>query len=166
MLETDSTWQDPCLSRTSFSLFRFSILALLFLTLWTGIFALILLSDRPFGTQLCSIVVYTAAVALYTFSRNRNGNQPFLLSCPIVRNQLPSLTRRYISFVAALFIIQTTSLSLRSNLPTYWTTPISGTEPTRFAVILCVLCACLAIVHILTNRSLLDRAHLAVNEDS
>jgi hypothetical protein len=38
---------------------------------------LILVADRPFGIQFSSIVMYTAAVALYTFSRNRNGINRF-----------------------------------------------------------------------------------------
>jgi hypothetical protein len=35
-------------------------------------------------------VIDTAAVALYTFSRNRNDLQPFLLFSPVVRRQLPA----------------------------------------------------------------------------
>jgi len=35
-----------------------------------------------------------------------------------------------------------------------------------FTLILCVLCLCLAIVQILTNRSLLDRAHLSAQTEA
>ena len=121
---------------------------------------LILLEDRPYGIQLSSIVGYTAAVALYTFSRNRNNMQPFLLSCPVVRRQLPLLVRRYLGFLAALFVLQTTALKLRPNLPAHLSSP--SPSASLFAVILGGLCACLAIVHVLSNRSLLERAHLSV----
>ena len=71
----------------------------------------------------------------YTFSRNRNGNQPFLLSCPVVRGQLPQLIRRHLGFLAALFIVQTTALKFRPNLPAYWITP-SSRDASPFAIIL------------------------------
>ena len=132
----------------------------MFLTfIGAGIF-LALLEYRPYGIQLTSIVMYTAAVALYTFSRNRNGAQPFLLSCPVVRRQLSRLIRRHLGFLAALFLVQTTALAIRPSLPSYWVTP-SSRDASPFTLILGVLCLCLAIVQTLTNRSLLDRAHLS-----
>ena len=111
-----------------------------------------------YGIQITSMLIYTAAVALYTFSRNRNGAQPFLLSCPVVRRQLPRLVRRHLGFLAALLVAQTMALNFRPNLPAHLVTP-SSRDPSPFALILGVLCLCLAIVQILTNRSLLDRAH-------
>ena len=161
MLDQDLTCcQDPCCTRQPFSILRFSVLALLFLTAIPGtVIFLILLADRPYGIQLSSIVAYTAAAALYTFSSNRGG-QPFLLSCPVVRRQLPRLIRRHLGFLAALFILQTTALELRPNLPAYWITP-SSTNVSPFALSLGCLCACLTLVQILSNRSLLERAHLS-----
>lgn len=161
MLEHDlNCWQDPCRTRQPFSVFRFAVLTLLFLTVIPGtVIFLILLADRPCGIQLSSIVVYTAAVALYTFSRNRGGMQPFLLSCPVVRRQLPLLIRRHLGFLAALFILQTAALELRPRLPTYWIT--SSRNPSPFVITLFGLCAFLAVAQILSNRSLLERAHLS-----
>jgi hypothetical protein len=150
---------DPCFSQER-SILRFAVLALLFLTMFGTALLLILLEDRPYGIQLSSIVGYTAAVALYTFSGNRNNMQPFLLSCPVVRRQLAPLIRRHLGFLAALFIVQTTALKLRPNLPAYLITP-RGTNASRFAVILGVLCGSLAIVQVLSNRSLLERAHVS-----
>jgi hypothetical protein len=105
------------------------------------------------------MVGYTAAIALYTFSRNRNSLQLFVLSCPVVRRQLPLLIRRHLGFLGALFIVQTTALRLRPNLSAYLITP-RGTKPSLFAVIVGALCGCLALVQILSNRSLLKRAHI------
>src|SRR5579864_4551119 len=108
-----SQTEDPCLTQPS-SLLRFAVFALLLLAVPSTAILLISLEHRPYGIQLSSIVGYTAAVALYTFSRNRNGNQPFLLSCPIVRAQIPQLIRRHLVFLAALFIVQTVALRFRS----------------------------------------------------
>ena len=150
---------DPCLSQER-SIRRFAALALLFLTMFGTVPLLILLEDRPYGIQLSSMVGYTAAVALYTFSRNRNNAQPFLLSCPVVSRQIPLLIRRHLGFLAALLIVQTTALELRQNLPAYLLTP-RGTNASLFAVIVGVLSGSLAIVQVLSNRSLLERAHFA-----
>jgi hypothetical protein len=160
-LVQDVTCQpDPCLSQER-SILRFAVLALLFLTMFGTALLLILLKDRPYGIQLSSIVGYTAAVALYTFSRNRNNMQPFLLSCPVVRRQLPLLIRRHLGFLAALFIVQTTALKLRPNLPAHLITPSSSSDVSPFAIILGGLCVCFAIAQTLSNRSLLERAHLS-----
>jgi hypothetical protein len=140
---------------------RFLVFALLFLTIWVNIFFLILLANRPYGIQFCSVAIDTAAVALYTFSRNGNKMQPFLLSCPIVRHEFPRLIRRHFGFLAVLLIIQTIVLDLRPSLPGYLTTP-RGTSPSLFAVILGILCGCLAVIQTLTNRSLLEHAHLSL----
>jgi hypothetical protein len=152
-----SSEPDLCLMHRG-SIFRFAMLTLLFLTIWVGFLFLILFGNRPYGIQLSSVVSYTAAVALYTFSRNRNGNQPFLLSCPVVSGQIVRLIRRHLGFVAVLVIVETTALDLRPNLPAYWVTP-SGKDAPPFVFVLGVLCACLAIVQVVSNRSLLERAH-------
>jgi hypothetical protein len=139
---------------------RFVVLTLLFVTVPGGGIVLALLEDRPFAIQFSSMAMYTAAVALYTFSRNRNGNQPFLLSCPAVRSQLPRLIRRHLSFLIVLFVVQTTALKFRPNLPSYWITP-RATDASLFVIGLGLFCLCLGTVQILTNRSLLERAHLS-----
>ena len=130
-----------------------------------GVAFLVRFANRPFRIQVSSLVIYTAAVALYTFSRNRNNMQPFLLSCPVVRRQIPLLIRRHVGFLAGLLIVQTTALELRPNLPEYLITS-RGTDPSLFAVILGVLCGCLAVVQTLSNRSLLERAHLSARANA
>jgi hypothetical protein len=158
-------WQDPCLTRDYISFPRLVVFVLLFLTFIGGGIFLALLEYRPYGIQFTSMVMYTAAVALYTFSRNRNGAQPFLLSCPVVRRQLPRLIRRHLGFLAALFIAQTMALKFRPNLPAHWVTP-SSRNASPFAFILGVLCLCLAVAQVLTNRSLLEDAHLSAQTDA
>ena len=155
---------DPCLTQKG-SILRFTALTLLFFTMLGGVVFLILFANRPYGIQVSSVVIYTAAVALYTFSRNRNNMQPFLLSCPVVRRQIPTLIRRHVGFLVALFLVQTTALEFRPNLPEHLITP-RGTDPSLFVVILGVLCGCLALVQILSNRSLLERAHLSAQANA
>ncbi len=157
--------QDPCLTRRYISFPRLVVFTLLFLTVIGGGIFLPLLEYLPYGIQLTSMLIYTAAVALYTFSRNRNGAQPFLLSCPVVRRQLPHLVRRHLGFLAALFIAQTMALNFRPSLPAQWVTP-SNRDASPFSLILGVFCLCLAIVQILTNRSLLGRAHNSAQLES
>lgn len=158
-------WQDPCLARDYISFPRLVVFALLFLSFIGGGIFLALLEDRPYGIQFTSMAMYSAAVALYTFSRNRNGAQPFLLSCPVVRQQLPRLIRRHMCFLAALFVGQTTALKLRPNLPAHWVTP-SSRDASPFALILGVLCLCLGAAQILSNRSLLEDAHLSAQTEA
>jgi hypothetical protein len=155
---------DPCLTQKG-SILRFTVLKLLFFTMLGGVVFLILFANRPYRIQVSSVVIDTAAVALYTFSRKRNNMQPFLLSCPVVRRQIPTLIRRHVGFLAALFLVQTTALKFRPNLPEHLITP-RGTDPALFAVILGVLCGCLALVQILSNRSLLERAHLSTQANA
>jgi hypothetical protein len=160
-----SDWQDPCLTRDYISFPRLVVFVLLFLTFIGGAIFLALLEYRPYGIQFTSMVIYTAAVALYTFSRNRNGAQPFLLSCPVVLRQLPRLIRRHLGFLAALFIAQTTALKLRPNLPTHWVTP-SSRDASPFAFVLGLLCLCLGVAQVLSNRSLLEDAHQSAQTDA
>ena len=160
-----SDWQDPCLTRQHISFPRLAVFTLLFLTVICGVILLALLEYRPYGVQLISMVIYTAAAALYTFSRNRNGAQPFLLSCPVVRREFPRLILRHLGFLSALFIAQTVALNLRPTLPAHWVTP-SSRDVSPFTLMLGVCCLCLAIVQILTNRSLLDRAHLSAQTEA
>ena len=141
---------DLCLTQKS-SILRFAVLTLVFLTMLVSVGFLIVFAERPYGIQLSSIVIYTAAAALYTFSRNRNNMQPFLLSCPVVRSQVPLLIRRHLGFLGVLLVVQATALKLRPKLPAYLNNP-RGTHPSLFAVILGVLCGCLVVVEVLSNR--------------
>jgi hypothetical protein len=101
------------------------------------------LSDRQYGIQAASMVCYTAGVILYTFSRNR-GLQRYLFTY----------------FLVALFVLQTEALQLRPHLSPFWLTASGGSRSMPpFVTALTVVSAVLCISEIITNRSLLDRAH-------
>ena len=159
------SFQDPCRKGQALSISRFAVLAVLFLTMIPGSFVLMILLDgKPYGLQIGSAVIYTAAVALYTFSHNRGPNPPFMLSCPIVRGQLTSLVKRHLTFLVALFLLQTTALKLRLRLPANWIAS-TGRDPSPFVWAVFVMCGGLALLEVLTNRSLLERAHLSAQPE-
>lgn len=158
---SSSTPVDPCLAPPSFSLERFMLFLPIFLTMTVGsALLLIFLADRPLGIQLASLICYTSAVALYTFSANR-GMPRYLFSCPVVKRQLPRLAQRHVAFVSVLLILLTAALKLRPHLPGWWLVA-SGAPKSMppFTITLLVLSAALALAQILTNRSLLQRVHI------
>jgi hypothetical protein len=154
---------DPCTKPSTFSWSRCILFTFVFLTFIPGSLILFFfLSDRPYGVQAASMVSYTAAVILYTFSKNR-GMQRYLFHCPFVRPQLPLLARRHAYFLVALFALQTAILQLRSHFSPFWLTAGSGSKRSAppYVMLLGVLWIALCLSQILSNRSLLDRAHEA-----
>lgn len=150
---------DPCRIPQPLSGSRFAVLAGLFFTMIPGgVILLFLTADWPYGVQLASIIMYTAAVALYTFSSNK-GQQPYLLSCPVVHNELSRLLKRHVGFLAALVLFLTAALQIRPHLSNWWITS-SARDESPFVVMLFIFGGCLAVTQIISNRSLLERAHL------
>jgi hypothetical protein len=155
---------DPCLAHPSFSIERFVLFAPIFLTMTLGSALLfIFLSDYPFGIQFAALVCYTSAVVLYTFSANRHLPR-YLFRCPLVRGQIPCLARRHLVCLAVLFVLLTVAFQLPSHLSASWLIASGGQRSMPpLTIILFILSACLALVQILTNRSLLDRVHIQHN---
>ena len=139
---------------------RFVLFAIAFLTMLPGSLILFLwLGDKPFGTQFASVIGYTAATILYTFSANR-GMQRYLFNCPYVRSQFRRLAVRHICFLTALILLQTAILSIRPHLSPWWMTEGFGPRGMPpFILLMGVLCGALLIAEIVTNRSILQRAH-------
>jgi hypothetical protein len=156
-----STAVDSCLANPSFSLERFMLFLPIFLTMiFGGGLLFLLFADRPLGIQLASLVSYTSAIVLYTFSANR-GMPRYLFRCPIVKKQFPRLAIRHVTFVCILLILLTAALQLRPHLSAWWfTTSRASRSMQPLAATLFVLSALLALAQILTNRSLLERAHI------
>ena len=138
-------------------------MATLFLCLTVGSLPLFfLLMKRPYGFQAASAIVYTIFAVFFTFARTgtRTGKNvpPYMFTCPAVRPQLSRVVRRHFGFIVVLFALQTAALANHSNLPDRWNVPDRhGTTPFDLAMIL--LCFGLGYTQVLTNRSLLDRAH-------
>jgi len=113
----------------------------------------VMLQEFPYGTQFASLIVYTAATVLGTFSAAK-GQQRYLFTCPVVGSQLSRLFQRHVGFLAALFMVETAAFHLRPHLSAYWRTG----KP--FEVTVGILCLCLYSAQMFSNRFLLKRAHL------
>ena len=114
-------------------------------------------ADLHYGIQFGSLIPYTAFIVLVTFSAQK-GQQPYFFECPIVHRNIPRLARRHVWFLVALVVLETVALQLRPHLPASWL--IAGKDGSPFGITLSILCLCLALAQILSNRSLLERAHL------
>jgi len=152
-------YSDPCRPGTPTSFARFALMATLFLCMTAGGFLLfLLLARRQYGVQLASMTVYTIFEVWLTFAATQRG-QPYMFTCPAVRPQIPRLLRRHLGFLIALVTLETIALTIRPNLPDWWTMPDSkGRVPFEFGVML--LCFGFGLAQVFTNRSLLSRAHL------
>ena len=96
---------DDCGAPPIASLGRFILFTVAFLTMLPGSLILFFrLGDTRYGIQFASVVGYSAATILYTFSANR-GMQRYLFECPYVRSQFGSLAVRHMGFLVALLFI-------------------------------------------------------------
>jgi hypothetical protein len=162
-MDDEDFWRDECRMETPASADRFFLFAVLgFAAIPGAVIVYNLLNGSGYRLQFASAIADTAAVVLYTFAANRNNNPPYMFSCPVVQNQFPRLLRRHAGFLAALFLFQTAALRLQQYLSPYWRTS-SGTDPSPFTVALIIFTGILAITQILTNRSILEQAHLDDN---
>jgi hypothetical protein len=128
------------------------------LVMFVSFGVLLALAGLPYGRQFGSLIPYTAYIILGTFSAQR-GQQPYFFECPIVRQTTPSLVRRHFGFLVALVVLETVAFQLTRYMPASWLIA-KGRDESPFATILCILCVCLGLVQILTNRSLIKRSHL------
>ncbi len=152
---------DPCSQPYEVWGSRAAVLTLCFLTMLFGSVAVYYwLQDGRFSLPAATVVGDTAAVILYTFSKNRGGNLPYLYSCPIVQSRLPTLIRRHVLFLLGIVVLESAALELRPRLSTWWLSSSSRNE-TPFNAVLAILIGTTVVVQITTNRSLLERAHSA-----
>jgi hypothetical protein len=115
-------------------------------------------ADSPFGIQFGSIIPYTVFIFLGTFSAQR-GQQPYFFECSIVDRILPRLGQRHISFLTAVLALETIGMYLKRFMPSSWLVA-TGRDGSPFGITLFLLCMGIALAQTLTNRSLLERAHL------
>jgi hypothetical protein len=161
-------FSDPCRD-VSLSNPRFIVLTTIFLCLFPASLPLYLtLRSRPYALQEASIITYTLLVVFFTFARTGGGASgrdlpPFKFTCPAVERQIPHLLWRHLGFLVALFVLQTSMLAIRPHLPYWWNMPDrKGSTPFEGTFLL--LCLGLAWTQVLTNRSLLNRAHREYSE--
>lgn len=121
------------------------------------------LASRPYGLQQASIISYTLVVVFFTFattgSGSSGGNVPgYKFTCPAVEAQAGRLLWRHLIFLVALFVLQTAMLTVHPYLPGWWNVQ-DKKGMTAFDATVFLSCLGLAWAQILTNKSLLNRAH-------
>jgi hypothetical protein len=128
------------------------------------------LGDFRYGSEISSLISYTAFVALGTFSVYFD-QQPYFFECPIVRRNLLRLAWLHGVFLVALVVLEMVALKLRPHLPVFWVDPPSwfvaigeGGDASPFTMTLLLLCVFLGVVQIVSNRALLDLAHPELSE--
>ncbi|MDR5730211.1 MAG: hypothetical protein RB191_22595 [Terriglobia bacterium] len=160
MTRNEEWTTDPCSAENTFSGPRFLAFAFLFIAMLAGGSILFfLLGDTAYGNQLASVVSYTSAVLLYGFAKNRSGIRPYLFTCPVVMSQYPRLLNRHAAFLTVLVAFETVAFKIKPHLSAWWLTA-SGRNVPPFVMAVAVPCMILAIAEIVTNRALLERAHV------
>jgi hypothetical protein len=128
------------------------------LIMFASVLPVFAFADVHFGVQLASVIPYTAFVFLATFSAQR-GQQPYFFECSIVDGLLSRLGRRHIGFLAVVLFLETTGFYLTRFMPLSWLVA-KGRNGSPFSITLVILCMSIAFVQVLTNRSILEQAHL------
>jgi hypothetical protein len=157
MSDYNKLTEDPCRAQSTYSPSRFAAFVLLFIAMF-GFELFASLSESLVGTVVGSVIGYTAFVMLYGFSRNQNGIQPFLFTCPVVVSQYPRLLKRHVVFLALVIVFVT---SVVKNKPHHSepqpTSSVDDLSPSFFLV--GIPLGALALTEIFTNRRVLERAH-------
>jgi hypothetical protein len=155
-------FSDPCRHRSSRR--RILLMSTIFLCMTAGSLPLFLsLISSPYGLQLASIISYTLVVVFFTFATTGSGPGGknvlgFKFTCPAVEPRVPQLLLRHLIFLVVLFVLQTAMLAVHPDLPDWWNVgDKKGMTP--FDAALFFACFSLAWTQILTNKSLLKRAH-------
>ena len=154
-------FSDPCRKKSSRT--RLMLMSAIFLSMTIGTMLLfVLLRTWTYGWQTTSLVFYTLFVLFFTFATTGSrggGNVPgYKFTCPAVEPQLSRLLWRHIVFLIALVTLEAGLLCVHAHLSDWWNVPDKkGTTP--FDLAFFPLCFGLAWTQILTNKSLLNRAH-------
>jgi len=151
---------DPCFAPSSFSLKRFLLFLPCFLMMFMGMIPFLWFrSDPPLGIYLASLVGYTSAVILYTFSANRGSNR-FLFTCTKVGQQYPKLARTHLVFACIFLAVLAGTFQIQPHLSSWWI--VASGAPKSLPPIVYIREASfwiLAIIEIITNRSILQQSH-------
>jgi hypothetical protein len=154
-------FSDPCRHKSSGP--RILLMSAIFLCMSFGwMLPVALLKGTTYGPQVASLVSYTLFVLFFTFATTGSrggGNVPgYKFTCPAVELQIPRLLWRHLICLITLFGIETAGRAVHPYLPNWWNVQDKkGSTP--FEIALLLLAIGLAMTEILTNKSLLDRAH-------
>lgn len=154
-------FSDPCRHKSSGT--RLLLMSTIFLSMTAGSMLLFVpLRNTPYGIQVTSLVFYTLFVLFFTFATTGSrggGNVPgFKFTCPAVERQIPRLLWRHLICLVALFVLERAAPAVHPHLPDWWNIQDKkGSTP--FEIVVLLLGFGLAWAQILSNKSLLNRAH-------
>jgi len=154
-------FSDACRHKSSGP--RLLLMSTIFLCMTIGSPLLgVLLRGSTYRLQVASLVSYTLFVLFFTFATTGSrggGNVPgYKFTCPAVELQIPRLLWRHLICLVALFVLEKAALAVHPHLPNWWNIQDKkGSTP--FEIVLLFLGIGLAMAQILTNKSLLNRAH-------
>jgi hypothetical protein len=154
-------FSDPCRHGSSGP--RILLMSAIFLCMTIGSILLpAMLRGTPYGLQLASLASYTLFVVFFTFATTGSrggGNVPgYKFTCPAVEQQIPRLLWRHFICLVLLFVLETAALVLHPHVPDWWNVQDKkGSTP--FEIVVLFLGIGMAMTQILTNKSLLNRAH-------
>ena len=154
-------FSDPCRHKSSGP--RLLLMSTIFLCMTVGSMLLFVpLENTPYELQVTSSVFYTLFVLFFTFATTGSrggGNVPgYKFTCPAVQPQIPRLIWRHLICLVALFVLERAALAVHPHLPDWWNIQDKkGSTP--FEIVVLLLGFGLAWAQILTNKSLLNRAH-------
>ena len=147
----------PCRDHERVTFDRPALFLPLIVVMFASFGLLLAMEDVPYGVQLGSALPYTCLCVLGTFSAQR-GQQPYFFECEIVRSIMRRLIRRHIGFMVAISLLETVAMYASRFMPRSWLVS-TGRDGSPFSVTLFIVCLSVALIQILTNRSLIERAH-------
>jgi len=134
------------------------VYALILLLAFGSLVAFIALGDQPYGVQVATLISYLGAVFIWTFFKTRGINTSYSLSDSYVQEQVPRLLLIHALYLAAVFLLQTWALSVRSSLSDWWLTSSGrkGMPPFIFGQMLIGMA--IGISEVVFLRTILARA--------
>ncbi len=153
MSDYEELKDDACRPETGTSGERTLAFVLLFIVMF-GCGGNAIFSDSYFVRLLAAALAYTAMVMIYGFARNKGDVPRYLFTCPVVVSQYSRLLRRHAIFLA----VETAFLAVALRFFPLPPNGASRTDDGNYFLVAIPL-GVLAIVEIMTNRGVLERAH-------
>jgi hypothetical protein len=121
------------------------------------LFLFIFIGDRPFGTQIATVIVYTYFAFLYVFFPTRWLEETYSLRDKAVQQQFPRLTAIHCGFLTFIFLGQTVLFAMKPRLPSYWLTPHGKQSDTLYGALILVP-AIVLTTQVFISRRILSRS--------
>jgi hypothetical protein len=139
------------------------ILAAYLIGAFGGLCLFLFLEDRPFGTQIATVMAYTYFVFWFTFFPTRGMPEQYRLQSKTVQRQIPRLLTIHCACLTLIVIEQTILFAARPRLPSYWLTEHKDPRGTLYDWVLMASCGVIFYSQVLFSRRILSRS---VKEDS